>query len=209
MSCPLCTDDTEVLLNGEWSIKSKPTYVSKSKLKYHIGSHLERLALFALPPSYRSADEEDISSNAGIKASSRSSLSSTYSLPTVTDTESLTRLVTGWYQNCVKSHPLCGNLLDINTITKPRRLLGLADLDHVRVITTQDLTSPVYAFFSWVWGHGDCVKLTKSTEVGLQTGFKHDILLQTHKDAIYTTKALELRYLWIDALCILQDNPMD
>ncbi|KAF2635540.1 heterokaryon incompatibility, partial [Massarina eburnea CBS 473.64] len=34
-------------------------------------------------------------------------------------------------------------------------------------------------------------------------------LLETFQDAIMTYRVLGIRYLWIDSLCILQDDPVD
>jgi TPR repeat protein len=62
VSCPLCTEDEEEQLNsGEVRIQRKPKLIPTSKLKHHLGSHLERLALFAIPPSHRILDNDDVS----------------------------------------------------------------------------------------------------------------------------------------------------
>jgi hypothetical protein len=36
-----------------------------------------------------------------------------------------------------------------------------------------------------------------------------EMLPQTIQDAISVTHRLGIRYLWVDALCIIQDNPID
>lgn len=36
-----------------------------------------------------------------------------------------------------------------------------------------------------------------------------DALLQALRDAVITTRALDIRYLWVDAVCIVQDDGKD
>jgi hypothetical protein len=46
-----------------------------------------------------------------------------------------------------------------------------------------------------------------------ESAMKQSIILhtlsQTFQDALIVTKALGLQYIWIDALCIIQDNEED
>jgi hypothetical protein len=50
---------------------------------------------------------------------------------------------------------------------------------------------------------------TKSNIQTLISGVEIDRPPQTLKDAVYVTRRLGIRYLWIDALCIIQDSPED
>ena len=43
----------------------------------------------------------------------------------------------------------------------------------------------------------------------MEIGFGTESLPQTVKDAVETTRNLGIRYLWVDALCIIQDSPED
>lgn len=50
---------------------------------------------------------------------------------------------------------------------------------------------------------------TTSNLIHLQQAIDFGFLSQTFKDAIIVTRRLGFRYLWIDALCIVQDSEQD
>lgn len=69
-----------------------------------------------------------------------------------------------------------------------------------------------YACLSYCWGRRSSqpVELTKDNMQNLQTnGLDVNTLPLTLKDAVLTTQCLGLQYLWIDALCIIQDDEED
>ncbi len=72
-----------------------------------------------------------------------------------------------------------------------------------------DKSTEKYATLSYCWGQGDNFKLTVATEDALRRGIAPGDLPATIRDAIKVTKALGLTYLWVDALCIRQDNALD
>ena len=67
-----------------------------------------------------------------------------------------------------------------------------------------------WAALSYCWG-GSSSFVLKSTNIGkfCTTGFPMTSFPATLIDAVHITRALNIRYLWIDALCILQDSPED
>lgn len=102
----------------------------------------------------------------------------------------------------------------------PRRLLDLGDSNScsARLIecsqTLFSLPHPEtqlpYATLSYCWGNS----LTMTTTLGNKlkhetTGINVCNMPATFQDAIYVTKKLGIRYLWIDALCIVQDDKDD
>ncbi|GJN74266.1 hypothetical protein PCL_09135 [Purpureocillium lilacinum] len=97
------------------------------------------------------------------------------------------------------------------------RSLEPVDLPSLRVIDTEELrvcevkTPCRYACLSYVWGKGSQTQYTTATRDSLEApnGLQSVALPQTIKDAIAVTKEARLRYLWVDALCILQDDPAD
>lgn len=97
----------------------------------------------------------------------------------------------------------------------PRMLLDIGVTDSaegVKLIDTQKSPphSPGYACLSYCWGSTSLPLRTtsESLEKHLQ-GIPYDEIPQLFKDAIVVTRALELRYLWIDSLCIIQDSELD
>jgi len=59
------------------------------------------------------------------------------------------------------------------------------------------------------WGSKHHLRLTKSNLGELQEGIMFWSLPKTYRDAAIVTTQLGYRYLWIDALCIIQDDPQD
>jgi len=63
-----------------------------------------------------------------------------------------------------------------------------------------------WAALSYCWGTDHSRKLTTSSLRDLQLGIALNELDATIRDAISITRALGIDYLWVDALCILQDG---
>jgi hypothetical protein len=116
-------------------------------------------------------------------------------------------LVLEWLKECTSSHPECPALNQIEWI--PTRLLdvGTSDKDSIKlVITAQDHQIKSYVTLSHCWGGKDMLKLTKETASSLMHGVPiHDLPL-TFQHTIEVTRRLRKRYIWIDSLCIYQDN---
>jgi hypothetical protein len=67
-----------------------------------------------------------------------------------------------------------------------------------------------YATLSYCWGEAQKFMLLTTTVLEAWTErLPIEHLPQSSQDAIEVTRALGIRYLWIDALCILQDDPID
>lgn len=69
-----------------------------------------------------------------------------------------------------------------------------------------------YVALSHCWGPSKTPPSSKTTKDNL-TSFENEILASTlptsFQDAIYVTRRLNIRYLWIDSLCIIQDDEDD
>ena len=95
----------------------------------------------------------------------------------------------------------------------PFRLIEVspAGQSSPRLVKSKDLNGKevVYATLSYCWGNSQPITTTKSSLHQLSSRLPLDDLAQTHQDAIRTTLALGIAYLWIDALCIVQDDPFD
>ena len=91
----------------------------------------------------------------------------------------------------------------------PARLLDLSNNQLRLIITEETPPNGPYVSLSHCWGSGHYYKLTTSTVDKMKAGFSMSLLSQTFKDAIRATLELGIRYLWIDALCIIQDSKFD
>jgi hypothetical protein len=69
--------------------------------------------------------------------------------------------------------------------------------------------NPKWAALTYVWGGDQEFKATLSTLSMLRKKFDVQRLPSTIRDALTVCKGLELEYLWVDCLCIIQDDPAD
>jgi Heterokaryon incompatibility protein (HET) len=113
------------------------------------------------------------------------------------------KLVRYWTARCQKNHPGC---ISTGDFTLPTYLIDLEG--SLRVIqTSSNQDDRKYITLSYVWGvAAQPVMMTKATKASLMDSIAEASLPQTHRDAIQVTRWLGVRYLWIDALCIIQDD---
>lgn len=62
---------------------------------------------------------------------------------------------------------------------------------------------------SYCWGTGRFVTTTDNTIEERKSGIRLSYLPNTLKEAILITRSLGVRYIWVDALCIIQKNEED
>ncbi|KAI1270860.1 heterokaryon incompatibility protein-domain-containing protein [Xylaria sp. FL0933] len=129
------------------------------------------------------------------------------------DTSSSTTLdlAVHWYQSCCGSHPICIRQSQRCPRWLPRRLLDIGSQGETcwrLVLASQDGIAPApYATLSYRWGPPDrAFRLLRSTLDDFRGGQQRiSDLPRTFQDAIVVARRLSIRYLWIDALCIVQD----
>ncbi|OQE29708.1 hypothetical protein PENSTE_c002G05510 [Penicillium steckii] len=81
-----------------------------------------------------------------------------------------------------------------------------------RLITTQSLGDAVvsYTTLSHAWGNPDIIPMCKKNNIeALHHDIDFDKLPKRYQDAVEVTRALDLRCLWIDTFCIVQDDEED
>ncbi|CAH0054891.1 unnamed protein product [Clonostachys solani] len=126
-------------------------------------------------------------------------------------------LVTKWLRGCCFHHQQClktrsGLVVDeIHGPTLPTRVLDISKWDEgiVSLIESNGLKGNFCAL-SYCWGKGaHGMVTTRETIADHCAGIKIDLLPQTFKDAIQLTSEIGINYLWIDSLCIVQDDDED
>ncbi|KAK3901706.1 HET-domain-containing protein [Staphylotrichum tortipilum] len=126
-----------------------------------------------------------------------------------------TQLVRRWLDECLRSHPEC-NVFRSPRI-RPTRLIQILSRDprdqSWKLRLTADTTNAgPYAALSYCWGPGGTagqMTTTKNTIASWSQDLPWDEAPQTIHDAVRVTQLLGLNFLWIDALCIIQDDPSD
>ncbi|PQE32222.1 heterokaryon incompatibility protein [Rutstroemia sp. NJR-2017a WRK4] len=118
-------------------------------------------------------------------------------------------LAKAWLDRCIATHSECQS--EKSTWVPTRLLeLGSSNDKFLRLIDTREkVVNKPYVTLSHCWGLFDFFKLTNENISLMLTGIDTDILASTFKDAIRTARFLGVQYLWIDALCILQDSKED
>lgn len=96
----------------------------------------------------------------------------------------------------------------------PARLLAVGSIEDASILLCDIQSSPdinsqyKYAALSYCWG-GKNFTLTRNTTDKLYDGIDLVNLPKTIQHAIYITRILGLSHIWIDALCIMQDDEED
>lgn len=97
----------------------------------------------------------------------------------------------------------------------PRRLIDLGPSRNSApiLVTLDNRTWVEYATLSYCWGPPDDVakqsKTTRDTIEAHRNGIPRDAMSAVIRDAIVVCKTFNIRYLWVDALCILQGDLED
>jgi len=118
-----------------------------------------------------------------------------------------------WVDECVSSHATCNNDAKEGQLRYPTRLLqvnGVGD-PHIRVIETARtpaMQGP-YNVLSYRWGSSQPVMLLEGNLAEFLRGIAVQRLPRTLAEAVEITRKMGIPYLWIDALCIIQDSPED
>jgi hypothetical protein len=110
--------------------------------------------------------------------------------------------------SCDKSHNLCRPA----TPNLPSRVLYIGSGEPpslVRLMQGLGLKHP-YVALSHCWGKGEGILTTTTYTIEERCReITWSSLPKTFQDAISITRALEIEYLWIDSLCIIQDDHLD
>ncbi|BDD61134.1 hypothetical protein MAP00_006205 [Monascus purpureus] len=115
--------------------------------------------------------------------------------------------IRAWLREC-KEHKCCSALHEDSIL--PTRVIEVSPLGrrYARVVESKNLRG-LYATLSYCWGQDDFPTLTKANYAQFTEGLDEETLPPTIRDALATTRTSSIPYLWIDALCIIQDSEMD
>jgi len=114
-------------------------------------------------------------------------------------------LIREWFDKCTKHHKRCKENMHS---WFPTRLLSLGPKGrYIRLIITKDNPpNGPYMTLSHRWTEERYTKLQSSTAMQLQQAIDVVRLPKTFQDAVRVCRHLNIHYLWIDSLCIKQDE---
>ncbi|KAK3400635.1 heterokaryon incompatibility protein-domain-containing protein [Sordaria brevicollis] len=126
-------------------------------------------------------------------------------------------LMETWLDNCRDNHVQCSSHLKCYLPTRLLDLKAFSDSDDIRLVETAqgvfgiDGQGPQYVTLSHCWGQPSRhpITTTKATLSEHMTRIPFEKLSRTFQDAVKICLSLRQRYLWIDSLCIVQDDGED
>ncbi|KAK4204775.1 heterokaryon incompatibility protein-domain-containing protein [Triangularia verruculosa] len=123
--------------------------------------------------------------------------------------------LSNWIEGCARDHQ-CISKTNTDAFNFEECYPGLKFLRYIDVNNAcliQSCDTVDYIALSYVWGSISNFRLTKANlKIFLQPAAisaAWNLLPATIRDAITLTRKLGKRYLWIDSLCLVQNDPMD
>jgi len=122
----------------------------------------------------------------------------------------LDELAKAWIEDCVVNHRPCPKPEEAEL---PARLIDVGNSTDnngdLRLITTAKESKGRWIALSYCWGQTNNYRTTTRTLEDHLSHIPFNDLPLTIQDTIRVTRSLSIRYLWVDALCIIQDSDED
>ncbi|KAJ8127805.1 hypothetical protein O1611_g5830 [Lasiodiplodia mahajangana] len=123
--------------------------------------------------------------------------------------------VRGWLSRCSLHQPSCYAHFDaesmLPSIFPGLRTIRFIDVNTYCLVERHSFSS--YVALSYVWGIATSFRLTKANKNRLMQPNAirdvWDLLPKTIQDAITTVRMIGENYLWVDSLCLVQNDPQD
>ncbi|KAH8588248.1 hypothetical protein B0O99DRAFT_555387 [Bisporella sp. PMI_857] len=114
-----------------------------------------------------------------------------------------------WLHKCLTQHPGCSH--GARNSKLPSRVLDVGNEQDqtVRLCVSSENERGVYCTLSYRWHAHTFFATTRSNIEELRRKIPVDQLPKTIQDAIIITRTLGVRYLWVDAIAIIQDDAED
>ncbi|KXH64490.1 hypothetical protein CNYM01_13990 [Colletotrichum nymphaeae SA-01] len=138
------------------------------------------------------------------------------------DSPKVFQLLNSWLDECQKRHrdkcAYVGELVLEHEFSSPTRLLRVGEEgENIVLVLSAGLKrdeggfGPSYTALSHCWGDPKSVPQTTKTNLVqmIRVGLRHDELSPTFQHAVKIARELNIGWLWIDSLCIVQDDKAD
>jgi len=121
-------------------------------------------------------------------------------------------LIKSWIGTCESGHPDCRSSTSLSS-GKPKRLLQIVfseEILKVKLVNTGTALIENYTALSHCWGDsGHFETTTDNLKTHENEGIPVLCLPKTFQDAIEVTSKLDIHYIWIDSICIIQGQAME
>ncbi|KAG8161309.1 hypothetical protein KVR01_009573 [Diaporthe batatas] len=119
-------------------------------------------------------------------------------------------VVRAWMDSCGKRHKVCAPAPSDDSPLLPSRVIDVTQdgLDP-RLVVSDEGQRGQYAALSHCWGGLQILQTNAATLAQYQDNIPLDELPRSFKDAITIARKLQIQFLWIDSLCIVQDSEQD
>ncbi|KAH7320754.1 heterokaryon incompatibility protein-domain-containing protein [Stachybotrys elegans] len=125
-------------------------------------------------------------------------------------------MVKCWLKECDENHPACSKALVVGSVSGKEPVLPTRVIDvgppqssaNPRLILSKGRRAR-YCALSHCWGGAAILSTRRNNLAAMEAGISLDNFPATFVDAIKITRRLGIRYVWIDSLCIIQDDEED
>lgn len=118
-----------------------------------------------------------------------------------------------WLNECHQDQELHPDCAQEQHEFVPTRLIEIEQNEdestYLRIVQIAPGQRAEWACLSYCWGGDQPSKTTRANITARLTNLPLADLPGTIRDAIHVAAGLQIQYIWIDALCIIQDNPDD
>ncbi|KAF9475453.1 HET-domain-containing protein [Pholiota conissans] len=156
---------------------------------------------------FREEFEVEIYSPPGVEPAPWKSIGVAGEVPTKPSAEECAAIIKSWLQDCDKNHQFCKAKQGTGEFL-PKRVLDLSN-DQIRLVETTPGQRGHYVALSHCWGKEQLMTTTRATIAERMRGIALEQMPKTFQDVVAITRGLGLQYIWIDSLCIIQQDAAD
>jgi hypothetical protein len=130
-------------------------------------------------------------------------------MTSVVNSESVFGFLRKQLNECLNVHVAAGSCHFQAVSRPPRRLIYVETQQSglgLRLIEPPEGIHLKWCALSYCWGDGQTFRTTKATLDARRAGIDFADLPNTLRDAVSVCQKLEVSYIWIDVLCIVQDD---
>lgn len=123
-----------------------------------------------------------------------------------TDSAAAETLLRHWMAEC-DNHHQCRRAK--NKALLPSRLLDVRHPTQISLYCAEEGETGTYACLSHCWGQAPTLRTTLDNLAAFTSSIPEHALSQVYRDAVSVARRLQIPFIWIDSLCIVQDQEED